>query len=112
MSSTSQQHKNSVVEIELLTLFFLITSLKKLERKKKKASNLENSFRKTELRIFQKLILPLEFHLLFQVESLLETCIIHAVLFYAKFLVPHSVLDGLSAEFPGRYYLTKLYYFS
>lgn len=74
-------------------------------------SSLENILRRKEFRISWWWILPLEFHSLFQVESLLKTCIIHAVLFYAKFLVPHSVLDDLSAEFPGRYYLSKLYWF-
>lgn len=57
---------------------------------------------------FSQWTLPLKRPLL-QVESLLKTCIIHVVVFYAEFLVPPPVLDYSSAEFPGRCYLPKLH---
>lgn len=44
MSSTSQQHKNSVVEIELLTLFFFNNKFKKIGKKKKESQQLREWF--------------------------------------------------------------------
>lgn len=71
------------------------------ERKKKDSQQL------TALRISHQWTLPSRFSSLFQVESLLKTCIIHVALFYAKSLVPPSVPDDWSAGFPGRRYLPK-----